>query len=100
VDEVPPDGLSLIDVRRRFVEEHPDDYAARLDLARRYRDVGNLAAALEQYGRLVMEDYGTLRAVVDDLDKLNRIYLRTPAIESLLARARLRESLKPPQHSP
>lgn len=98
VDEAPPDGLSLIDVRRRYVEEHPDDYPARLDLARRYRDVGNLAAALEQYGRLVMEDYSTLRAVVDDLDKLNRIYLRTPAIETLLARARLRESLKPPQH--
>jgi len=96
-DEAPPDGLSLIDVRRRYVEEHPDDYPARLDLARRYRDVGNLAAALEQYGRLVMEDYGTLRAVADDLDKLNRIYLRTPAIETLLARARLRESLKPPQ---
>lgn len=96
-DSVPPDGLSLIDVRRRYVEEHPDDYAARLDLARRYRDVGNLAAALEQYGRLVMEDYGTLHAVVDDLDKLNRIYLRTPALETLLARARLRESLKPPQ---
>jgi len=96
-DEVPADGLSLIVVRRRYVEEHPDDYATRLDLARRYRDVGNLAAALEQYGRLVMEDYGTLHAVVDDLDKLNRIYLRTPAIEALLARARLRESLKPPQ---
>jgi tetratricopeptide (TPR) repeat protein len=99
-DEAPLHGLSLIDVRRRYVEEHPDDHPARLDLARRYRDVGNLAAALEQYGRLVMEDYGTLRAVLDDLDRLNRIYLRTPAIETLLARARLRDSLKPPQHSP
>lgn len=95
--ETSPQGLSLIDVRRRYVEEHPDDFAARLDLARRYRDVGNLAAALEQYGRLVMEDYGTLRAVVDDLDKLNRIYPRTPALETLLERARLRDSLKPPQ---
>jgi tetratricopeptide (TPR) repeat protein len=97
MEEAPSDGLSLIDVRRRFVEEHPDDYPARLDLARRYRDVGNLAAALEQYGRLVMDDYGTLPAVVDDLEKLNRIYLHTPALETLLARARLRESLKPPQ---
>lgn len=99
-DEMPLHGLSLIDVRRRYVEEHPEDYPARLDLARRYRDVGNLAAALEQYGRLVMEDYGTLRAVLDDLDRLNRIYPRTPALETLLARARLRDSLKPPQHSP
>lgn len=97
MEEAPSDGLSLIDVRRRFVEEHPDDYPARLDLARRYRDVGNLAAALEQYGRLVMDDYGTLPAVVDDLEKLNRICLHTPALETLLARARLRESLKPPQ---
>ena len=35
--------------------------------------------------------------VVDDLEKLNRICLHTPALETLLARARLRESLKPPQ---
>jgi len=98
-EPLPQDGLSLLDVRRRYVEEHPEDYVARLDLARRYRDVGNIAAALEQYNRLAMEDYSTLHAVVDDLDRLNRIYLRTPAIETLLARARLRDSLKPPQRS-
>ena len=95
--EMPLYGLSLIDVRRRYVEEHPDDFSARLDLARRYRDVGNLAGALEQYSRLVVEDFSTLRAVLEDLDKLNRIYPRTPALETLLARARLRDSLKPPQ---
>jgi len=45
----------------------------------------------------VVEDFSTLRAVLEDLDKLNRIYPRTPALETLLARAKLRDSLKPPQ---
>lgn len=41
------DGLAFFEQR---VERHPDDLAARLDLAHRYLDAGRIEEALEHYG--------------------------------------------------
>jgi tetratricopeptide (TPR) repeat protein len=46
-------GLSFFEQR---VADHPDDLAARLDLAQRYLETGNGLAALEQYGVVLERD--------------------------------------------
>lgn len=91
------EGMSLIDVRRQYVKDHPKDYQAQLDLARRLRDALKLNDALKYYAGLVEEDYGTLREVIHDLDLLSRIYPRTPAVQQLLAAAREKGHREPPQ---
>jgi hypothetical protein len=87
--------MSLIDVQRQYVEEHPNDARARLDLARRYRDDNNLVDAIEQYVWLVETDYLLLNEAIADLEFLNRLYPRTPELEELLRDARRRESRLP-----
>lgn len=89
--------LSLIDVRRHYLEEQPDDYSARLDLARRLRDIGSLDEALHEYGYLIEHHYETLPDVIRDLGLLKRLYPGTTDLEGLLARAQERESRRPPQ---
>lgn len=86
-----PEGISLIDVRRQYVAEHPDDYQARLDLARRLRDLWKLNQALEHYAILVQQHYEALPEVIRDLESLDRIYPATPALVALLENARARE---------
>ncbi len=86
-----PEGISLLDIRRQYVEEHPEDYQARLDLARRLRDLWKLDQALEQYKVLVQQDFETLSDVVRDLSRLDRIYPATPDLVALLRAARERE---------
>ncbi len=92
----PRDGMSLLDIRLQFVQGHPDDWQARLDLARSYRDLGHLEDALVQYEFLVNYDYEAAREATRDLDFLNRIYPGTPKLVQLLVTARERESQQPP----
>lgn len=91
------DGLSLIDVQRHYVRTHPNDYRARLNYARRLRDVGRIDQALEQYGHLVQEDYEMLSEVLRDIELLNRLHPGTPRLAQLLSTARERDSRKPSQ---
>ena len=87
--------MSLIDVQRQYVAEHPEDARARLDLAQRFRDEGSLHEAIEQYRWLVDNDVLLLPQAIDDLEFLNRMYPRTPELHGLLAEARFRESRGP-----
>jgi len=89
------EGMSLIDVRRHYVEDHPHDHEARLDLARRYRNALDLEGALKHYTALVEQDYHALDRVIHDLELLDRLYPLTPALESLLAAAREKGHIKP-----
>jgi len=91
------EGMSLIDVRRRYVEDHPDDHEAQLDLARRLRDALKLDEALKYYTRLVEEDYELLAQVTHDLYLLNRLYPRTPAVKRLFVAAQEKGRLSPRQ---
>jgi tetratricopeptide (TPR) repeat protein len=89
------EGLSLIDVRRHYVAEHPDDHQARLDLARRLCGIGDVTQATKHYSHLVQEDFGTLPAVIRDLELLKRLYPSITTFDELLRAAHLRESRKP-----
>lgn len=82
------EGLTLLDLQRQYVAEHPEDSRARLDLARQLRDHGLLAESLEQYGWIVENDYGLMEEALPDLEFLARLYPRTPELEALLGRAR------------
>jgi len=88
-------GKSLLDVLNDYVEEHPEDVDARLDLARRYRDIGDLAGALEHYRALVEAGPEVLPGVVTDLEFLNNVYPRTHTLLDLLERARERSRRQP-----
>jgi tetratricopeptide (TPR) repeat protein len=88
-------GKSLLDVLNDYVEEHPEDVDARLDLARRYRDVGDLAGALGHYRALVEASPEVLPGVVTDLEFLNNVYPRTHTLLDLLERARERSRRHP-----
>lgn len=88
-------GKSLLDVLGEYVEEHPEDTEARLDLARRYRDVGDLAGALEHYRVLAEASPDVLPGVVTDLEFLNDVYPRTRTLLELLERARDRSRRHP-----
>ncbi len=91
-----PKGLSLIDVQRQYVQDHPHDYQARLDLARLLRESGAFDQALEEYGYLLREDYGTLPEVTRDLDLLGRRHPHLVGLSELLRIAREKAFLKPP----
>jgi len=97
-ERAPWETMTLVDVQRQYVAEHPDDARARLDLAQRLRDDGRLYEALEQYRWLVTCDVLLLPQVMDDLEFLNRMYPRTPQLHELLSEARFRES-RGPSHS-
>ncbi len=89
------EAMSLIDVQRQYVAEHPEDAQARLDLAQRLRDDGSLYEAIAQYRWLVENDVLLLPQAIDDLEFLNRMYPRTPELHELLTEARFRESRGP-----
>jgi tetratricopeptide (TPR) repeat protein len=82
---VGPGGLSLWDVEYAYVNEHPQDYRARLDLARKLYDVGAVERALDQYAQLVHSDYEVLPDVAHDLDLLGRLYPDSSRLEALFA---------------
>jgi len=94
-ETLPPEGLSLWDVEYTYVSEHPADYAARLDLARKLYSVGAVRRALEQYAQLVQGDYEVLPAVVRDLNLLVHLYPDSPEPKELLAVARERARQEP-----
>jgi len=93
------EGMSLIDVRRQYIQDHPEDYEAQLDLARRLRDALKLDEALTYYSRLVAEDYELLAQVTHDLDLLSRLYPRTPAVKRLFEAAQEKGRRKPRSRS-
>ena len=86
----PETKLSLLDIRRQYVRDHPEDYAARLDLARRLRNSGAMEEALARYAGLIQEDTTTLPEVLRDLELLNRLYPGTPALAGLVHKAQER----------
>jgi len=88
--------LSLTDLQREYVQEHPDDYLAHLDLARLLCKDGILDQALAEYSFLVQEDYTTLNEVIHDLDLLNRRHPDLPGLGELLRAAREKASLRSP----
>jgi len=91
------DGMSVLDVRRQYVADHPEDHEARLDLARRYRDALKLDESLKHYARLVeKEEIETLGEVIHDLELLGRIHRRNAYLEQLLAIARKKGRQEPP----
>ena len=90
-----PAGFSLWDVEYAYVNDHPADYAARLDLARKLYEVGEVERALEQYGQLVQGDYEILPAVVRDLNLLVHLHPGSPKLEALLTTARERGRQEP-----
>lgn len=92
----PPEGLSLIDVQYQYVRDHPDDYQARLDLARWLRDMGNIDEAAFQYNHLLGHHQEALPELVRDLELLNRFYPHIPALEQLVQEARDRDRRGPP----
>jgi len=79
---------SLLDVLGEYVDEHPEDTEARLDLARRYRDIGDLSGALAHYRVLAEASAEILPGVITDLEFLNNVYPRTRTLLELLERAR------------
>ncbi len=79
---------SLMDVLDEYVDEHPEDTEARLDLARRYRDIGDLSGALAHYRVLAEASAEILPGVITDLEFLNNVYPRTRTLLELLERAR------------
>ncbi len=93
------EAMTLIDVQRKYVTEHPEDARARLDLAQRFRDDGSLYEAIEQYRWLVNNDVLLLPQAIDDLEFLDRMYPRTAELHDLLAEARFRESRRPSSSS-
>ena len=60
----------------------------RLDLARRYRDIGDLSGALAHYRVLAEASAEILPGVITDLEFLNNVYPRTRTLLELLERAR------------
>ncbi|NLG28966.1 MAG: tetratricopeptide repeat protein [Chloroflexi bacterium] len=82
---VGPGGLSLWDVEYAYVNEHPQDYRARLDLARKLYGVGAVERALDQYAQLVHSDYEVLPDVARDLDLLGRLYPDSSRLKTLFA---------------
>jgi len=88
-------GKSLLDVLGEYVDEHPEDIETRLDLARRYRDIGDLAGALGHYRALVESGSEVLPGVVTDLEFLNSVYPRTHTLMDLLERAHERSRHHP-----
>ncbi|MHB0856643.1 MAG: tetratricopeptide repeat protein [Anaerolineae bacterium] len=91
------DLLSLIDVRLRYLQEHPEDHFARLELARHYRDGGKIDHAAVQYRHLIQNDFTTLSRVIHDLERLNRLYPGTPALIAALKLANERDSRSSPR---
>lgn len=92
-DETNAPKLSLTDVQRHYVREHPDDFLARLDLARLLCGDGALDQALKEYRYLIQEDYTTLSEVIRDLDLLCRRHPDVPSLGELLRLARQKASL-------
>ena len=74
---------SLLQAQRDYVKEHPGDLAARLTLARHYRDIGDVTRALEQYAHLV-QDAADLSVVIHDLRTLNTLRPGNMGLISLL----------------
>ncbi|MHB1294261.1 MAG: tetratricopeptide repeat protein [Anaerolineae bacterium] len=91
------DLISLIDVRLRYLQEHPEDHFARLELARQYRDGGKIDHAAVQYRYLIENDFTTLSRVIHDLERLNRLYPRTPALVETLKLAHEHDSRRSPR---
>jgi len=91
-----PEKMSLIDVQRQYLAEHPDDCQARLDLARRLRDMGQLDQAAAQYQACIEGGYEVLPAVMRDLELLARLYPGTQSIDDALRNASERERRVPP----
>ncbi len=90
-----PAGLSLWDVEYAYVNEHPSDYRARLDLARKLYGVGAVERALDQYAQLVHGDYEVLPDVARDLDLLVRLYPDSSRLQTLAAAVRDRTRQDP-----
>jgi tetratricopeptide (TPR) repeat protein len=91
-----PERMSLIDVQKQYLLDHSEDQQARLDLARRLRDMGYLDQAMQHYQVLVEESYEVLPAVIHDLELLARIYPGTQSIDDVLLGAHEREKRLPP----
>lgn len=91
----PSRGIGLLDVEMRYVHANPDDAEARLSLARKLCNVGQVPLALEHYRYLAMADYASLAAVLRDLDLLHRLYPDVPEIVELVVDAQDRASQKP-----
>ena len=86
-NEIDP-GLSITDIQRMYVNDHPDDWQARLDLARRYRDEKSISLAVEHYSYLVSHNRELLREVVGDLEFLTRRFPQEQSLGELLREAR------------
>ncbi len=86
-NEIDP-GLSITDIQRMYVNDHPDDWQARLDLARRYRDEKSISLAVEHYSYLVSHNRELLREVVGDLEFLTRRFPQEQSLGGLLREAR------------
>jgi tetratricopeptide (TPR) repeat protein len=93
-EKVGEEGLSLLALQRRYVQEHPEDSETRLDLARWLRDIGETEQALEHYAHLVEHDAALLPDVQRDLAWMARLYPDHAPLAALLARAR--ECATPP----
>lgn len=65
---------SLLERYQARLEDAPNDYGARLELARRLRDIGAINRAIIEYETLVREHPETWAAVALDLQLLNRLY--------------------------
>ena len=77
--------ISALDSQHQHIEEHPRDDSARLALARRFRDIGDIDRALECYAYLVQDQR---RQVVQDLELMNRLCPGNAALLALLLSAR------------
>jgi pentatricopeptide repeat protein len=87
--------LSLVDIQYRYLAKHPNDYGARLKLARQLRDMRDISGAVEQYHHLVQHDYEALPEVIRDLELLNVLVPGSRPLANLLAEAHARQARKP-----
>ena len=83
---VGPKEMSVLDLQRRHVEENPGDYPARLALARRLRDIGDIDHAIEEYEYLVDRDQ-MLPTVTQDIELLNTLHPGNAALVALFVEA-------------
>ena len=73
-----------------WLAEHPDDWGARLGLARRYGDLGELDTAIAQYRYLLERHPAAQEAVTRDLERLVGLYPARRGLVALLQVARAR----------
>ena len=86
-----PSGLrapSVPEGRRERMRSLSDDDITHLELARRFRDIGRVDQALEQYAHLTQGGQDAISIVIQDLELLNRVSPGHSALVALLTDAR------------